>query len=258
MKVLGASLDLVNKKVVNLADGTADTDATNVGQLNSAIRGLDWKQEVIAASTTNVTLATPGASLDGVTLSNPMRILLKDQTAPAENGIYVWTGASTLLTRALDADTWAEVSGATTTVQQGTVNADRVYRVTADDGGTLNTTSITLVQVGSATSYVGGDGLTLTGSTFDVGAGTGISVSASAVSVDTAVVVRKYASNMGDNTTTVFTKAHGLGTADLTVTVYTVSGGEKVYPDITLDSTNVVVTFATAPTTNQYRLVAHG
>lgn len=259
MKVLGASLDLVNKKVINVADPSAATDAVNKQFLDAAIRGLDWKQEVVAASTANVNKASPGTTLDGITLAVNDRVLLKDQTAPAENGIYVWIAGASALTRALDADTWAELSGSTVTVQRGTVNADRVYRVTADDGGTLETTAVTFAQVGAGSSpYTAGDGLSLTGQDFNVGAGTGISVDATNVNIDTAVVVRKFAANVGDGAATSIAKAHGLGTADVTVLVKDATSGEVVYPDVTVDATNVTMVFATAPTTNQYRVVVHG
>ena len=263
MKVLGASLDLINKKVINLADPSSATDAVNLQYLEAVVRGFDWKQEVIAASTTSVTIAAPGATLDGVTLVNPMRVLLKDQSDPEFNGIYVWTGPATPLTRALDADTGLELSGATLTVQQGTVNADRVYRCTADDPITVDVTEVPWVQVGAGTaSYLGGDGLVLTGQTFDVvpAVGGGISVGANDISVDPSVVVRKFAVSIGTTpfTATQYVKAHGLGTADLTVSVYLVATGEVVYPDITVDATNVTLDFAVAPTSNQYRLVVHG
>jgi len=261
MKVLGTFLDLVNKKVVNLADPSAPTDGVNKQFLDAAIRGLDWKQEVIAASTTNVSLAAPGTTLDGVTLTNPTRILLKDQTASAENGIYDWTGAAVTLTRSLDADSAAELSGSTVTVQRGTVNADRVYRVTADDPITLGTTAITFAQVGGgAAPYTAGNGLTLTGQDFNIVplAGGGIVVAADSISVDTAVVVRKFAANIGNGVLTTIVTAHGLGTADITATVKDASSGEVVWPDITVDATNVTLVFAVAPTAAQYRLIAHG
>lgn len=261
MKVLGVSLDLVNKKVVNVADGTAATDGVNKQQMDAAIRGLDWKPEVVAASTANVTLTAPGTTLDGVTLVANDRILLKDQTLPEKNGIYIWLASGTTLTRALDADSATELSGSTVTVQRGTVNADRVYRVTTDDPLTLETTAITWVQVGAGTSpYTAGNGMTLTGQDFNIipAAGGGISVAADSISVDTAVVVRKFAVNVGDGAATVYTKPHGLGTADVTILVKDASTGEVVYPDATVDATNVVLTFATAPATNAYRLIVHG
>jgi hypothetical protein len=264
MKVLGASLDMVNKKVINLADPSAATDAVNLQYLEGVVRGFDWKLEVIAASTVEVTIATPGATLDGVTLVNPMRVLLKDQSDPELNGIYVWTGPTTPLTRALDADSAVELSGSTVTVQQGTTNADRVYRCTADDPITVGVTELPWVQVGAGggTAYLAGNALVLTGDTFNVvpAVSGGISVAADSISVDTAVVVRKFAVSIGDSpySATQYVKAHGLATADLTVSVRLTGTGEIVYPDVTVDATNVTLDFALAPTSNQYRLVVHG
>lgn len=260
MKVLGTSLDLVNKKIVNLADPSAATDAVNKQTLDAAIRGLDWKPEVVAASTANVSLSAPGTTLDGVTLAANDRILLKDQTAPAENGIYVWTASGSALTRALDADSSTELSGSTVTVQRGTVNADRVYRVTADDPITLGTTAITWVQVGAGSSpYTAGNGLTLSGQDFNVGAGTGISVAVDSVAIDTAVVVRKYAASIGNGAATAIAVTHNLNTRDVTVAVFDNATFEEVLADIVhTDANNVTITFATAPTSNQFRVVVHG
>lgn len=248
-------IDLNNQRAVLMASPSTGTDGVNKDYADGLIRGLSWKEEVVAASTANVSLAAPGTTLDGITLAANDRILLKDQTATAENGIYVWTASGSALTRALDADSGLELSGATTTVQRGTVNADRVYRATADDPLTVGTTSIPWVQIGAGgTSYIAGNGLTLTGSTFDVGAGTGISVAADAVAVDTAVVVRKYAADCVV-TTNPQTFTHNLG-SDVTVDVW--EGATKVYPDVTKAANTATIDIGAAPTAAQYRVVVHG
>ena len=54
---------------------------------------------------------------------------------------------------------------------------------------------------------------------------------------------------------TSYTLTHGLGTADLVVSIYEVSSGEVVYADIVNTSTTTTVSFATAPTADQYRVV---
>ena len=74
------------------------------------------------------------------------RILIKDQVAPAENGIYIVV-ASGAPTRVADMDTWAEVPGAFVAVEEGTANADTIWLCTANQGGTLNTTAITWQQI---------------------------------------------------------------------------------------------------------------
>jgi len=110
-------------KVTNLPAGTAAGDAVNVSQLNAAIEGLSTKDSVRVKSTGNVNIASPGASLNGVTFASQDRVLLGDQTLPAENGIYVWNGAATPMTRALDASTFDELESAVVSVDEGTVNA---------------------------------------------------------------------------------------------------------------------------------------
>lgn len=237
-------LDLFNKQISNLADGSAATDAVTKQQLDAAIRGLDWKQEVIAASTANATLAAPGTSLDGVALTSGDRVPLKDQLTAAENGIYTWTASGSALSRVLDGDTWAKLAGATTTVQRGTVNADRVYRVTSDDGGTLGTTPITFVQIGGGTTLpTAGAGLTGGGATYDVGAGTGIVVATDSVSIDTNTVARKWSAACVA-TTNPQTFTHSLASSDITVAVREVSTGVLAIADVTVtDANNISVNF---------------
>lgn len=250
--------DFNGQRAVNAADPSGATDLVTKQYADGLIRGLSWKEEVVAASTGNVSLTAPGSSLDGVTLTANDRILLKDQTNAAQNGIYVWSGASTALARATDADSGTELSGATTTVQRGTVNADRVYRSTADDPVTVDTTPLPWTQVGGAsTPYTAGNGLTLTGQDFNVGAGAGIVVTADTVAVDTNVVTRKYAADCAA-TTNPQTFTHGLGT-DVTVVVW--EGTTLVEPDITKAATNggqVTIDWGSAPTAGQYRVVIVG
>lgn len=261
-------VDASGQRVVGVADPSAGTDAANKQYVDGVARGLDWKAEVIAASTGNVSVASPGGTLDGVTLSAGMqtvpgigtvtRVLLKDQTTASENGVYDWNGSTSPLTRSVDSATGPQISGSTYTVQRGSANADRVYRVTTDDAITPGTTPIAFAQVGGAASpYTAGNGLTLTGQDFNVGAGLGIVVDADTVKVDTSVVARKFAADCVA-TTNPQTFTTGLGT-DVVVTVW--EGSEQVYPDVTKASTNggqVTIDWGSAPTAGQYRVVAVG
>lgn len=251
-------IDNNNQRLVNLADGTGATDAVTKQQLDAAIRGFSWKQAVRAASTGNVTIATglnSGDTLDGVTLADGDRVLLKDQTTGSQNGIYV-VGASPA--RALDADSSAEIDSMTVTVESGTVNADRVYTLSTDNP-TLDTTALVYVQVGGGGgTYVAGNGLTESpAGTFNVGQGTGITVNADDVAINTSVVTRKYAADCAA-TTNPQTFTHALGT-DIEVHVW--EGNTKVYPDITKSATSggqVTIDWGSAPTAAQYRVVVQG
>ena len=262
MKLAGQNIDFNSRPGINLADPANPQEAATKNYVDSVIRGLDWKQEVVAASTGNVNVASPGASIDGVTLAANDRVLLKDQTTASQNGIYVWTASASALTRALDATTGTQISGATVTVQRGTVNADRIYRCTADDPITVGTTNLPWVQVGAGGGgeiVTAGAGLTKSGTTLDVGAGTGITVGADTVSIDTSLVARKYATAVGNGSLTSIPVTHNLGTRDVAVTVYDAASYEEVLVDsVRTDVNTVTLSFATAPTTGQYRVVIIG
>jgi hypothetical protein len=261
-KKFGNGADLQNQRIINLADGTSPTDAATKQQLDAAVRGLTWKAGVRAASTGNVVKATPGASIDGVTLAVNDRILLKSQTAPQENGIYVWSGASSALVRAVDADSSVELVNATVTVAEGTTLADTTWTQTANSPISVDTTPLAFVAVGgSASPYTAGNGLSLSSNAFAVNptAGGGIIADGTGTRVDTAVVVRKYAANIGDGATTAITVTHNLGTKDVEVTVFDIASGDEEIPDVNHTTINAVtVTYAAAPASNAKRVVVQG
>ena len=148
------NIPMSNFKITGLGAGTASTDAINKGQLDAVEAGLFWKAPVVNATTANVSL-TGEQTIDGI-LTSASRILVKDQTAPAENGIYVTAAGA--WARATDMDTWAEVVSAAVQVSTGSTQSDTSWNCTSDAGGTLNTTAITVAQWGGLTGV--GAGLT--------------------------------------------------------------------------------------------------
>lgn len=65
-----------------------------------------------------------------------------------------------------------------------------------------------------------------------------------------------YAAYIGDGFSTSFTVTHGLGTTDVIISVYEIPTNEEVVTDITANTNNfITVSFATAPSMNQYRVV---
>lgn len=248
--------DFNGQRAVNAADGSAATDLVTLQQLQAAIRGIDWKDSVRAASTGNINLASPGASVDGVAFAVGNRFLAKDQTAGAENGIYVWNGAAVAATRAVDADANAEVTaGFAVTSTEGTANADKAWILTTNDPIVVGTTALAFTQLGGAsTPYTAGNGLSLTGQQFTVAAGNGILVDGSGVKVDPSIVTRKYAADCAATTNPqVFT--HGLGTDDLAVFVKDTATGALVWADPVIGSGTVTIDWGSAPTAGQYRVI---
>jgi hypothetical protein len=201
--------------------------------------------------------------MEGVTLAANDRILLKDQSTASQNGIYVWAASASALVRATDADSSAEVtSGMAVTVTEGTTNGDKVFVLTTNDPITLDTTALAFSALGGGgTSYTNGNGLSLTGSTFAVllDTGSGLLVSGTGLKIDPAFsgLAKRYAVNVPTSATATIT--HNLGTLDVVVAVYEISGGAEVECDVAVTSTNVVtLTFASAPTSGQYRCVVLG
>jgi hypothetical protein len=129
------------------------------------------KTAVRVATTTAGTLATSfenGDTIDGVVLATGDRILIKDQAAPAANGIYV-VAASGAPTRATDADDWTEVVAASVFVSAGTANASTSWATNVASGGTIGVTSLTWVQTAGAASYTAdGSGIELSGTAFSL------------------------------------------------------------------------------------------
>lgn len=155
-------------------DPTNPLHAATKQYVDNNIQGLDPKQSVRAATTADVTLVGGAPStLDGVSLNANDRILVKDQSAPAENGLYtvttVGTGSNGTWARAADMDVWAEVPSAYVWVEEGTANADTGWTCTSNQGGTLNTTAITWTVFATAGAITAGAGLTKTGNTLDIG-----------------------------------------------------------------------------------------
>jgi len=177
---------------------TTDSLATKE-YVDATSQGLDVKNSVVAATTVNLsatyangtagvgatlTFGSAVTTLDGVTLTNGDRILVKNQTTQSQNGIYVRT-SSTVWTRSVDADTAAELTGgAFVFVEQGTDNADNGYVFTHEGTPTIGTTSLTVGQFSGAGQITAGDALTKTGNTLNVAVdGSSIEVNSDALRV---------------------------------------------------------------------------
>lgn len=272
---------------------TNGAHAARVDFVLGLVNGLKWKNSVRVATTAAGTLASSfanGSVVDGITLATGDRILIKDQAAPAENGVYV-VNSSGAPTRAIDANTWNNLVSAAVTVETGTANDNTAWNCNSDQGGTLGTTAVTFVQMPSALSVSAGLGLVKNGNALDINVdgvtlqivGDVLSIKNGGVDLTTKVTgnlpvanggtgggtaaaaktnlgfMTRFSQDIGDGSSTSIAVTHNLGTLDVIVQVFRKSDGVLVECDVTMTNTNTVTLgFAVAPTAAQYRIVVIG
>src|SRR5215471_12218012 len=205
-----ASVSLNSQRITNLQDPSGAQDAATKNYVDATAQGLDAKGSCRVATTANLAALSGTFTLDGIALSAGDRVLVKDQTTATNNGIYVVQAGAWV--RATDMDIWAEVPGAYTWVEVGTVNADTGWVCTADSGGAFGSTNVTWSLFASAGSLIAGAGMTKTGNTIDVIglAGGGMTVAADSIAVDGTVARYYSTATHGAGTTITITQAtHG-------------------------------------------------
>ncbi len=256
-------------KITNLADPVSGTDAANKQYVDAVAAGLAPKDAVRAATTANGTLASAfanGSIIDGVTLATGDRILLKNQSAGAENGIYT-VNASGAPTRATDADSSGDLLGAAVFISEGTTNGNTLWVMTTDAPITVGTTALVWAQFGGPGEYTASNGITKTGIDFAIENSGVLTVTHGGTGGSTAAAAKtslgfmtRFAQDVGNGSLTSITVTHNLGTKDVIVEVWdNTTPFAKIEPDIQHTSTNAItLVFATAPATNAYRCVVLG
>lgn len=224
-----------------LATPVGSTDIANKLYVDSVASGLSWKQPVAVATTVNITLS--GLQLiDGYTTLAGDRVLVKNQSTAANNGIYI--AATGPWSRSSDADTWNDLVSAITFIEFGTQLSTAWY-CSAQPGGTLGVTAVNWSNFSVAGVYYAGTGLTLAAYTFSI-TNTGVTAatygSASAVPV---IAVNAQGQITSATTTTIAianTQVSGLGTMS------TQNAGSVAITGGTIDGTTIGGTSAGAIT----------
>lgn len=261
-KAVHSNLDFVNaSRIVNLPDPAGAQEPATKAYVDSAVEGLAWKDSCRVATQANISIASPGATVDGVTMSSGDRMVVRAQTAGAENGIYVWNGAAVAATRAADMNVAAEVEQAVTTVEEGT-SAGASFRQTAVNV-TFGTTALAWVSFGTGASAASETtaGIAELATQAETDTGTDDLRIVTPLKLATAANRKlKFSAAFGDGSATQYDITHNLGTADVQVEVYRNSGAQDtILCDVGRQSTSVVrLNFAVAPTSNQFRVVILG
>jgi len=167
-----SALQLATKQYVDsVAEGLhvhASCAAATTGTLSSITGGTVTYNNGTAGVGATLTLSVALTTLDGYTLLNGDRVLVKNEATQANNGIYTWATGGTVLTRATDFDTAAEMaSGDFTFITNGTLYANTGW-VQTDPVTVVGTSPVTWVQFSGAGTYTAGTGLTLAGSQFSI------------------------------------------------------------------------------------------
>lgn len=283
MPKLGKSLDANNLGIINLSAPSAGHHAANKAYVDGLIHGLDPKGScrartaaaleayTVSGGGTILTANANGsfAARDGITLTVGQRLLVANEPngggLDANNGIYQVTqvgsgGTPWILTRTLDADTWDELVGAYTFVEEGTIYADTGWLLSVNAGGTLGTSPVTVVNFAGPGTLNPGDGI-------DISLGV-VSVKVDATSIqfngsDEIEVVpglyaRKYSTTNpgGDGPNTV---THNLNNTGVEVTVRETATGIHVLANVVVVNANsVTVAYEGAPAAGFYTISVQG
>jgi hypothetical protein len=262
-KAILADLDFENvARILNLPDAVSSSEPVTLNQLNNAIEGLNWKDSVRAATTANLALTGPGSVIDSIVMQNGDRLLVKNQTSEAENGIYIFNGSGVALTRAADANTFAELHGAVVIVEQGAANAGTAFRQTQVDG-TIGSSPLVW------TTFLSGspDASEVTKGILELATQAEVDAGVDDVRAITPLKLKNskwFAQSkiftIGNGSASSFNCDHNLNNRGVSVTVFRNSGSfEDVLADVTRPSVNrVTVTFSAPPAINGFIVVVHG
>jgi hypothetical protein len=144
--------------------GVVDVDTAEIATreyVDAVSEGLHIHASVATATEENIDLASPPSSIDGVSLTEGMRVLVKDQTATAQNGIYVFVDGS--LVRAEDHDTAAEIQAGDFVFVEGGTTYNATGWVQLNSVNTLGTDAIEWTQFLGVGTFVGGTGIDIDG-----------------------------------------------------------------------------------------------
>ena len=151
-----ASGDTIDINLSSLETALANDGFAKISDVHAATAGLSVKDSVKVATNAAITLTSTFTSIDGVTLADLDRVLVKNQGTASENGIYTYSISTGLLVRAED--------------QESPKEGDFVYVEEGDyaKSGWIFQADNTVAQFSAAGEYTFNGGLHTSGSTVSV------------------------------------------------------------------------------------------
>ena len=143
------SVSISGGSITGLGAPSSGSDAATKTYVDDLVAGLKTRIICRAATTGNVTLSSDlqnGDSLDGITLATGDRVLVKDQSTGSQNGIYTVVASGTA-SRDTDFDAIGELAGQLVIIQEGSVNAEKMFLCTTDSDASLGSDTITFTVV---------------------------------------------------------------------------------------------------------------
>lgn len=296
------AVNMGSQNFSNLAAASGSGQAVEYAQFNTAIAavqsGLDFKAPpATVVVTTNMSLSSPGSTINGHTMAAGDTVLLTGQTTTTQNGIYIWNNATSLTRRADSSSNTSIYSGTMISVGNAdNTNGDTVWMQTTVGTGTngaitIGTDSQTWIKPFTTTTYTAGNGINIASNVVSAKQGTGTAQSANAAAqsnngilvdangiyIDPASGVRKVYGTIPTSTTGIYTVsgavvtiAHNFGNKYVQVRVFagsspptiggsTPSAGEEIEVQvIRSDTNNLQLTFPAAPGSNNYDFSIQG
>ena len=144
------SVSISGGSITGLGTPSSSSDAATKVYVDNLVTGLKTRIICRVATTANITTATDlqaGDTLDGISLVEGNRILVKNQSTATQNGIYLVAASGQNAARDPEFDTVAELAGQMVIVQEGSAGADKFFLCTTDNSGSIGSVNITFTVV---------------------------------------------------------------------------------------------------------------
>ena len=264
-----ADVDFGGNKILDIANGIAGTDGVNLGQVQSLVAGLGVFQGGYNA-TTNTPALTGGSNV-ALTTGDFYAVTVGGSffTETLEVGDLIFANNDITASSTPSLSDYTVVQSGQSIASAGASTGVTTKGVAGFDSGNfqvdgtgwtqLKDTGVTAASYGSVSkslsATVTAKGLLTSLAEQDI-AITASQVTDFCTAVDTCVSGNTYVTSIGDGTAVSYNVAHNLATRDLIVQLYDNSSYDTVRAEVVRTNTNnITVTFNSAPTTNDIRVL---